>query len=284
MNEQKIMVNTVDPEGKGWYRVGGISALVLGVAYLIIIPLYASVGAPPTGGQAWLTYLNGKTTVWWAILGLSILTDVLFVPVAFSLYLALKKVNRNVMLVAIAFVGVFVVLDLAVTWSNYAALITLSGNYAAATNDAQRAAYVAAANYPSAVLASPLERVYSIVDLSFGILLISLVMLKGIFRKSTAYVGVATGVLGIVSLVGWSVTIILNAVFATLWVLLVGYRLCRLDQWRSHLALAREGTLPSASLRQSDAQFSDNNGLNTAALFVKGPNERHEEGMDVGSA
>lgn len=231
MSTQKMQVHAVDPEGKWLYRVGGICALVLGVAYLIIIPLYASVGAPPTGGgEAWLTYLDGKTTVWWAILGLSVLTDVLFVPVAFALYLALKGVNRNVMLVATAFVGLFIVLDLAVTWTNFASLITLSGNYVAATNDAQRMAYVAAANYASAVLASPLERVYAIVDLSFAMLLIGLVMLKGIFRKSTAYVGVATGVLGIVSIAGWNVTIILNAVLATAWVLLVGYRLSRLGQ------------------------------------------------------
>jgi hypothetical protein len=230
MNAQKLLVHTVDPEGKGWYRVGGISALVLGVAYLIIIPLYASVGAPPTSGEAWLTYLDGKTTVWWAILGLSVLTDVLFIPVAFALYLALQGVNRNAVLIATAFVGVFVVVDLAVTWTNFAALLTLSGNYAAATNDAQRAAYIAAANYSSAVLTSPLERVFAIVILSFGILMIGLVMLRGIFRKSTAYVGVVTGVLGIVSITGWSVTIILNAVFATVWVLLVGYRLSRLGQ------------------------------------------------------
>jgi hypothetical protein len=210
--------------------VGGISALVLGVAYLTIIPLYASVGAPPTGGQAWLTYLHGKTMVWWAILGLSVLTDLLYVPVGLALYLALRGVNRNAMLVAAAFVGVFIALDLAVTWSNFASLITLSGNYAAATNDAQRMASVGAANYASAVLASPLERVYAIVDLSFAFLLIGLVMLKGVFRKSTAYVGVVTGVLGIVSIAGWNVTIILNAVLATIWVLLVGYRLLRLAQ------------------------------------------------------
>jgi len=103
-------------------------------------------------------YFAGKTTVWWAILGLSVATDVLYIPVALSLYFALKDVNRNAMLVASAFVGLFVVLDLAVTWSNFASLIVLSGDYAAAANDAQRAAAVAAASYASAVLTSPLER------------------------------------------------------------------------------------------------------------------------------
>lgn len=234
MSAKTMSVNAVDPEGTGLYRVGGISALLLGLAYIATIPLYASVGAPPSGGEARLHYLVGKTTVWWAILGLSVLTDVLFVPVALALYLALKGVNRNAMLIATAFVGLFVVLDLAVTWPNYAALISLSGNYAAATTAAERAIYVAAANYASAVLTSSLEAIYSILVLSLGILLVGLVMLKGIFGKSTAYVGVLTGILGIVAAVGpffvsaLSVTIIMTAVLTTAWVLLVGFRLYRL--------------------------------------------------------
>src|SRR5262245_57174244 len=89
----------VDPDGKWLYRVGGISALVRGVGYIIIFLLYANVEAPPGGdGEAWLKYLAGKTTVWWGILCLSILTDFLFIPVALSLYLALKGINRRAML------------------------------------------------------------------------------------------------------------------------------------------------------------------------------------------
>jgi hypothetical protein len=120
MGVEKMKVNAVDAEGKWLYRSGGISALILGIAYVITIPLFAHVGPPPSGGEVWLKYLEGKTTVWWTILGLAVLTDFLFVPVALSLYLALKGVNRNAMLVATAFVGLFVVLDLAVTWTNYA--------------------------------------------------------------------------------------------------------------------------------------------------------------------
>jgi hypothetical protein len=227
---EKMMVAAIEPDVKALHRVGGVSALVLGMAYIVTIPLFAFVGAPPSDAEAWLKYGATRTTLWWAILGLSVLTDFLYVPVALSLYLALKGLNRNAMLIASAFVGLFIVLDLAVTWTNYASLITLSSNYAAAANDAQRAAYVAAANYPIAVLASRLAAVYAIVDLSFAILLIGLVMLKGVFNKTTAYLGLATGILGIVSVSGWSVTIIMNAVFATIWVLLVGYRLYRLSQ------------------------------------------------------
>jgi hypothetical protein len=93
----------VDPQGAWLYRVGGISALLVGVAYVITIGLYVRVGAPPTGGgEARLQYLVGKSAEWWAILGLSVFTDLLFVPLALALYRALKGVNRDVMAVATA--------------------------------------------------------------------------------------------------------------------------------------------------------------------------------------
>lgn len=98
MSVQDMMMNAVDPDGKWLYRAGGISALALGIAYIVIIALYVPIGAPPSGAEARLAYLARNTTAWWAILGLSVLTDFLFVPIAFSLYIALKGLNRNAML------------------------------------------------------------------------------------------------------------------------------------------------------------------------------------------
>jgi hypothetical protein len=230
MSVEKTTVDAGGVDQKRWYRVGGVAALLLGIGYIIIFPLYAHVGAPPHDGEAWFKYLPGKTTVWWMILGLSVFTDFLYMPVAFALYLALKGVNRNVMLLATAFVGLFVVLDLAVTWSQYASILTLYRDYSTATDDLHRAGYVAAANYASAMLTSPLEIVYAIVTLSSGILLTGFVMLRGAFDKITAYLGVATGILGIASLTGLSLTIIGNALFATAWLFYVSYRLYRLAQ------------------------------------------------------
>jgi hypothetical protein len=237
------VVNAAHPDGKWVYRVGGISALTLGIAYIIIIPLFAHVGAPPTGGEVWLKYLQGKTTVWWTILWLCVLTDFLYIPVALALYFALERVNRSAMLLASVFVGLFVALDLAVTWANYAALLTLSGLYAAVTNEVQRAGYVAAANYASAVLASPIEVFYAIVDLSIGIFIIGFVMLKerGIFKRTTAYLGLAAGVFGFISVGRFFVAVMLHTVLITIWFLFVGYRLCRLGFDHSALNLAVSG-------------------------------------------
>jgi hypothetical protein len=68
-------IDATGREQKQFYRVGGIAALVLAVGYVVIFPLYAKVGAPPSGGEAWFRYLAGRTTVWWIILGLSVFTD-----------------------------------------------------------------------------------------------------------------------------------------------------------------------------------------------------------------
>src|SRR6266496_6083967 len=224
MSAHEIIVNEVNPDGKWLYRAGGISAIVFVIAYIVIIALYVPVGKP-SGAEAWLMSMAGNTTAWWAILGLSVLTDFLLVPIALSLYVALKGINKNAMLAATAFVGLFIVLDLALTWTNYASLIALSGNYAAATNDAQRAVFVTAATYPSSVVDSNLLFVYNSLTLAVGILMTGFVMLKGIFSKGTAYLGVVTGILGFLSAM-----IILVSILTTVWVFFVGYRLYRLGQ------------------------------------------------------
>jgi hypothetical protein len=231
-----MAINEVDPDGKWLYRLGGISALALGIAYILIIVLYIPMGAPPGDTEARLMYLAENTGLWWAILGLSVLTDFLFIPVAFSLYLALKEIHRDAMLIATAFIVLFVVLDLAVTWTSYAALIALSGNYIAAANQAQRAVFVTAAVYPSEVLESSLFGVYAILVPSIGILITGLVMLKGIFNKITAYFGIGTGIAGIIAVAGpfvvssLGVAAIIASVLTTVWVMLAGYRLYRLGQ------------------------------------------------------
>ncbi len=229
------MQKVIDPEEKWLYRVGGVSALLLGIAYFIIIALYVPMGASPSGVEARLAYVARNTTTWWAILGLSVLTDFLFVPISLSLYLALKEIDKSVMLVATAFVGLFVILDLTITWTNYAALITLSGNYTAA-DTAKKAIFVAAASYPSAILGSSLLFVYNSLTLAIGILLTGLVMIKSTFGKGTAYLGVATGVVGIIAVVGsflvsiLGAAIILASILTMVWVLLVGYRLYQLGR------------------------------------------------------
>jgi len=229
----------VEADERWVHRAGGLSAILFGVAYIVIIALYIPMGAPPSGVEERLTYIAGNRTAWWAILGLSVLTDFLLAPVALSLYLALKGINKNAMLMVTAFVGLFVLLDLAITWTNYASLIILSDSYATVTDEIQRTAIVTAATAPALILESSLLFIYNSLTLAIGILLTGLVMLKGVFSKGMAYLGIATGVLGIVAVVGsmfvsaLGTVIILASILTTIWVLFAGFRLYRLGLSRN---------------------------------------------------
>lgn len=85
------------------------------MGYVAIIPLFAWVGVPPATGEAWFRYLPGKTEMWWAIIWLSVVTDLLYLPVARALWITLRKAGKNPMLAAVVCLHLFVVLDLAVT-------------------------------------------------------------------------------------------------------------------------------------------------------------------------
>jgi hypothetical protein len=75
-----------------------------------------------------------------------------------------------------------------------------------------------------------LAGIWAIGTLSFAFLVIGIVMLKGVFGKVTAYVGIVTGVFGVGAAAGVGIAIMLNAVAATIWLFLVGYRLYRLGR------------------------------------------------------
>lgn len=225
-------------EGAWLHRLSSISAIVFGLSYLVIIVLYVPVGAPPSEPLARLQYHGGNSNLWWAILSLSVFTDLLLIPIALSLFELLKSLNRQAMLLAAACIALFVFLDLAATWTNYASIIVLSSLYSSTTSVGEQARIVAAATAPTIMLNSTILFVYNTLTLSVGILITGLVMLKGMFGKATAYLGIATGVLGILAVVGpivvsaLSAVIIVASLLTMIWVLLVGVDLYRLTRPR----------------------------------------------------
>jgi hypothetical protein len=97
-------------------------------------------------------------------------------------------------------------------------------------------AAITAADYPCAVLESSLLFVYNTLVLAIGILITGFVMRKGTFSKSAAYLGLATGIFGVVSVVGpffasaLSGTIIITSLLTIVWAWFAGYRLYALGR------------------------------------------------------
>lgn len=237
MNAQDRLVDGVDPEGKWLYRVGWIAAAALVVGYFVSIPIYVWMGDQPASGiEAQLAYFADHATGWWAIVVLMVFTDLLLVPIFFAIYMSLKHVNKGLMLVALTFKAfLFVILDLAVTWTAYAALIVAGASYGAATTAAERAAPVAAAAYPSALLESPMAGTYAILIPALGVLFAGLVMFRGVFSRATAYLALATGFTGIlymgsIYVEGLAAFRYVNGLLAAFFYLLVALRLRRLGR------------------------------------------------------
>jgi hypothetical protein len=241
-NTAEPVASHVDPSWKGVYRVGGICLLLAGLIYLTEVILGILLGPAPADSQQYLQSLANHPSLAQVSYGLFSLTDFLLVPAVLALYLALKRIGKNPMLVATGLMAVFIVVDVAITDASSLTIVTLTQHAAAATSVTERAAYLAAANYALATV--PLANFYTWVVSSVGVLLISIVMLKGVFGKLTPSVGIVAGIVGIVAgfyvivsaLVGLTLLGLLTLGF---WCVLAGRRLYQLGKPQSAGETAR---------------------------------------------
>jgi len=185
-----------DPSWKGVYSVSGMGMIVAGVIFLVDAVLSIVIGPAPSGGEAYLKALAEHERLALANFGLFTLTDFLLLPGVMALYLSLKHINKNSMLMAAGLMLLYIFLDLSATELDSLALVGLTRRYVTATNEAQRLAAVAAADYALAAL--PIATFCSYVVSSIGFLIPSIVMLKGVFSKPTAYAGIVACLAGIV--------------------------------------------------------------------------------------
>jgi hypothetical protein len=231
------VVTGPDPSWRGLYRAGGISAVLFVVlAGVVPIVLGSITPLPPTssgefaslaGGVATLQYITSNRSVF-------ILNQVLFfgpavlVIVAFlALYMALKHLNKSYAAIGAVVAITSQVLYLG-TFSIVFGLVYLSDLYMAATTAAQRAAF--------ATTAEGLIAQYNTVSaagilMNIGILILSLVMIKGVFQKGVAYLGIITGALGIMSealrpILGYGYAV--YGILSLIWLIAVGWKLYRL--------------------------------------------------------
>ena len=185
----------IDPTWKGVYRAGGLALATAGILYLIGATLGFYLGLTPGNSQQYFQSLVSHPVAAQFTYWTFSLADILFIPATLALYLALKEINKNAMLIAAGLLSFFIILDLGVTELNTLALVSIAESYASASSDTLREAYQAAANWGLATL--PLATFFSWVGPSAGFLITSIVMRKGIFGRNTALLGVIVFTLGI---------------------------------------------------------------------------------------
>jgi hypothetical protein len=242
-SELKQVIDT-GTEGSGWkslYRIGGATVLIV-----FLIPL-AEVGINYLPGVARAT--QGTVTVidWFTLfqthwfLGLrnlgflNLIGVALLAPTFLAIYSAIRRDHEayGVFGTILFFVGLAVYL----ASSRALPMLSLSGQYASATTDAQRSLLIAAGQ---AMLAEGQSRA-GIALVEFACLVISLVMLRGkVFSKATAYAGILGNVLLMVveiiltlmrTVPDWGMAIAVGAGLSMMtWYFLTGRRLLQLGR------------------------------------------------------
>jgi hypothetical protein len=238
-------VSPPDPSWRGLYWAGSVSSflfVVLNIAAIVILAI--TPPAPSSGGAATLQWIASNKTAYTLELILFVAPNVLAMVVFLALYMALKNVNKSFAAIAALIAIASEVTAPAVNSSPQslnAALILLSNEYAAATAHAQRLAFATAAE---SLIATTNAVTLAGIMLEVGILIISVVMLKGVFPKGVAYLGIVTGVVGIFSealrpLIGFAYIVFF--VLEVIWLIAVGWRLYRLGSGDSREPALSEG-------------------------------------------
>src|SRR5664279_6135627 len=222
-----------DPSWHQLYRIGGVSAWIF-VAMTVAAIALAIATPPPTtaGGTATLSYIAAHRTLYIVEQQLWLVPGIFAMVTYLALYPALKNLEKSLAALGAVVGGSAWALSLAipVTTTGAPALVYLSDQFMAAADPARRAVFTTAAETLIAqnrttVVVGPLTTV--------GLLIVSIVMLKGVFPRAVAYLGIAVGVLGIASEALRFVTEGLYGVYGVLlpvWMGAVGWTLYRLGR------------------------------------------------------
>lgn len=180
------------------YLCAGISAILFVALLLLALALDFLAPPPVHGGTETLEFIARNKEVYVAEQLLWIVPNVLPVIVFVALFVALAPLNKSLALLA-AVIGALpwaLILAIPVTSRGSLILVYLSDRHAAAGDDASRLRYSTAAE---AIIAENNTPAVAGVLSALGILLISVVMLKGVLPRAVAWLGIATGGLGIIA-------------------------------------------------------------------------------------
>jgi hypothetical protein len=226
---------TPDPSWHGLYRAGGVAAFLFILLTLVSGVLLAITPQPPStgetgtlpGGVATLQYIAAHKSAYLlnmiAFVGPVSVTMVVFL----ALYIVLKHVSKSTAAVG-AVVGIASLVLCLAPLGQLFSLVPLSDQYATATTAAQRAMVATTAN---GLLAQINSVSIGGILYAVGVLILSLAMLRGVFHKAVAYLGIVSGVVGIVC---ESLRPVIGAWYGIygillIWLLAVGWKLLRLN-------------------------------------------------------
>ncbi len=243
-----------DPLWSWLYRAGAVSAGLAVLMYVAALVIFVATTAPPTaGGAAMLEYVDAHRTVYIVRQVLWLAPSLPLMVVFLALAVALRHLGKSFA----AIVGVVAVASWALSFAwpttgeGSLAMVRLSEQYADATTDAERATFVAGAELLIALIDA--QAAIGVLQ-TLGILLISLLMLSGVFARGLAWLGVATGAIGIASealrpLLGWAYAV--YGVLILIWLIWLAWALWQLGATSARAMVTRGAEGDRQAMRTS---------------------------------
>jgi hypothetical protein len=224
-------ITGLGPLWRPLYRAGAICAALTVLLYAAALALYGVAVTPvDADGEGMLDFIVDNRSVYILKQVLWILPGALLIVTFLALTVALFPLDRSNALIA----GVIGILSWAgsfawpATGDGSLVLVMLADRYADASSDAERASLGSAAETLIAFndVPAPIGVLQTV-----GVLLISLVMLRGVFSRGIAWLGVVTGGIGVLSealrpWMGWGYAIYGMLIFV--WLSWVAWELWRL--------------------------------------------------------
>jgi hypothetical protein len=220
---------TADHRWSSLYTIGGAAALFAVAIIPVQLMIFIAWGQPETAIGWFTLFEDNKLAGLLAFELLLIVSTALGITTTLALYIALRRVNESLMVIALA-LGLVEAVAFIVARPAFE-MLYLSEEYAAAPTEAQRAMFLAAGE---AVLATFHGTAFHLAINLFSIyfLIVSVVMLQSnIFGKVTAYMGILAAIFNwalYVPEIGIFLAILSVIPFWAIWLILVARRLFQL--------------------------------------------------------
>lgn len=230
-NAQISEADRYDKSWQGLFIIGGIAALLTFLYIPVQIATFMTT-PEPTDAIGWFNLFQKSN--FQGLLSfefLFIVTSVTGVTTTLALYVALRRFNESIMAIALVFsiIGTVCIIVARPAID----MLYLSNQYAAATSDVQRVMFKTAGETLLAMRhGSAFHVCYNLANIN--LLIIPIVMLRSkIFSKTTAYLGILSGLLGFglyIPVIGVWISV-LSVVFMGVWDILLGIRLIKLGRY-----------------------------------------------------
>ncbi|MDA4127853.1 MAG: hypothetical protein OK422_00075 [Thaumarchaeota archaeon] len=220
---------------KGLYRASGISLILIAVVVAISTVIAFATPSTPFSPEKALTSYPSQAALFFATNAMGVLIGVLGFVGVVGLYASLRETNPGFSLVGTVFGAAAFTVTLVSTAMTLATPALYDSYASSAATAGDKAAFVAA--YETISQASSAIGGVSFVLLGVFALIVSWVMLKGVFSKGVAYLGFAVFVVvsvlvasgpfpaaGFVGFIGYVALVVLIAAFSAA----VGVKLFRL--------------------------------------------------------